>query len=44
MSIAFELAERMIVLHQGGIVADGTPEEIRANQKCREIYLGKSHE
>jgi len=42
MSIAFELAERMIVLHQGGIIADGTPDEIRTNQKCQEIYLGAS--
>ena len=44
MTIAFELAERMIVLHQGEIVADGSPEDIRANQKCREIYLGTRHE
>lgn len=40
MTIAFGLAERMIVLHQGEIVADGTPEEIRMNQRCRDIYLG----
>jgi branched-chain amino acid transport system ATP-binding protein len=40
MNIAFDLAERMIVLHQGEIAADGTPEEIRANQRCKEIYLG----
>jgi branched-chain amino acid transport system ATP-binding protein len=40
MTIAFGLAERMIVLHQGEIAADGTPEEIRVNQRCKEIYLG----
>jgi branched-chain amino acid transport system ATP-binding protein len=40
MNIAFDLAERMIVLHQGEIAADGTPAEIRANQRCKEIYLG----
>ena len=40
MNVAFALAERMIVLHQGGIAADGTPEEIRTNQRCRDIYLG----
>ncbi len=44
MNVAFELAERMIVLHQGGIVADGAPEDIRANEKCREIYLGTCRE
>ena len=44
MSIAFDLAERMIVLHQGEIVADGKPEDIRSNQRCREIYLGTCYE
>ena len=40
MNIAFDFADRMIVLHHGEIVADGRPEEIRANPKIREIYLG----
>jgi branched-chain amino acid transport system ATP-binding protein len=40
MNIAFDLAERMIVLHQGEIVADGIPEQIRTNPKIKEIYLG----
>jgi len=44
MSIAFGLAERMIVLHKGEIMADGRPEDIRLNQRCREIYLGTGHE
>jgi branched-chain amino acid transport system ATP-binding protein len=40
INIAFDLAERIIVMHQGEIIADGKPEEIRLNQQCREIYLG----
>jgi len=40
MNIAFDFADRMIVLHQGEIVADGRPEEIRTNPRIREIYLG----
>jgi len=44
MDIAFDLAERMIVLHQGKIIADGPPEVIRSHKQCREIYLGTSHE
>ncbi len=40
MQIAFALAERVIVLHQGAIVADGRPEEVRTNPKIKEIYLG----
>jgi branched-chain amino acid transport system ATP-binding protein len=40
MQIAFALAERIIVLHQGAIVADGKPAEIKTNPRIREIYLG----
>jgi len=41
MKVAFALAERMIVLHNGEILADGEPEKIRANPKIREVYLGE---
>jgi branched-chain amino acid transport system ATP-binding protein len=44
MNVAFDLAERMIVLHQGEIVADGKPAEIRADSRIRDIYLGTCHE
>jgi branched-chain amino acid transport system ATP-binding protein len=40
MQIAFALAERIIVLHQGAIVADGKPEDVRTNPRIKEIYLG----
>jgi branched-chain amino acid transport system ATP-binding protein len=40
MQIAFALAERIIVLHQGTIVADGKPEAIKTNPRIKEIYLG----
>ena len=41
MKVAFALAERMIVLHYGEILADGDPETIRANPKVKEVYLGE---
>jgi branched-chain amino acid transport system ATP-binding protein len=41
MKVAFALAERMIVLHNGEILADGDPETIRANPKVKEVYLGE---
>ncbi len=41
MKVAFALAERMIVLHNGEILSDGTPEQIRANPKVKEVYLGE---
>jgi branched-chain amino acid transport system ATP-binding protein len=40
MSVVFGLADRISVLVYGKIVATGTPEEIRANAKVREAYLG----
>lgn len=40
MEMVFEVAERIIVLHYGEIIADGTPTEIQADQKVREIYMG----
>jgi len=40
MDIAFDLAERITVLHLGEIVAEGTTEEIRASRTVQEIYLG----
>jgi branched-chain amino acid transport system ATP-binding protein len=40
MEMVFEVAERIIVLHYGQIIADGTPKEIQADQRVREIYMG----
>lgn len=40
MDMVFGLAERIIVLHYGEIIADGTPEEIQVDQRVKEIYMG----
>jgi branched-chain amino acid transport system ATP-binding protein len=40
MDVAFELVENITVLQMGAWVASGTTEEIKANQKVQEIYLG----
>ena len=40
LDLVFSLAERVVVLYYGQIVAQGTPEEIQNNPKVREIYLG----
>ena len=41
MDVAFEVADRVIVFHHGQKIAEGSTEEIRANAKVREIYLGR---
>ncbi len=40
MDLVFEVAQRIIVLHYGEIIADGTPDEIESDKKVREIYMG----
>jgi branched-chain amino acid transport system ATP-binding protein len=41
MDVAFEVADRVVVLHHGQKIAEGSTTEIRANTTVREIYLGR---
>ena len=38
--LVFQLAERVMVLYYGEIMAEGSPEEIQNDPKVKEIYLG----
>lgn len=40
MDVAFDIAEKITVLHFGSILAEGSPEQIKGNPKVTEIYLG----
>jgi branched-chain amino acid transport system ATP-binding protein len=40
MDVAFQVAQRITVLHFGRVLAEGTVEEVRANPEVQAIYLG----
>jgi len=41
MDLVMSISDSITVLHYGSIIAEGQPEDIRANQMVREAYLGK---
>jgi branched-chain amino acid transport system ATP-binding protein len=41
MKMVMGLCERLIVLHHGELLAQGTPDEIRGNAEVRRVYLGQ---
>jgi len=43
MDVVFRFASRIIVMVSGRILVEGTPSEISANEKVREVYLGSGH-
>ena len=42
MDIALRVAERVTMMHEGQVIFEGTPEEIRANELIHDLYLGRS--
>jgi branched-chain amino acid transport system ATP-binding protein len=40
MEVVFRLAHRITVLHRGAVIADGTPDEVKANEEVQRAYLG----
>jgi branched-chain amino acid transport system ATP-binding protein len=42
MRVVMNISDRVTVLHQGQVLAEGSPAEIRANERVQQTYLGAS--
>jgi branched-chain amino acid transport system ATP-binding protein len=41
MEVVMTISDKISVMHQGAIIAEGNPDEIQKNDQVREAYLGK---
>jgi branched-chain amino acid transport system ATP-binding protein len=42
MAVVFAVATRITVMHQGRVLAEGTPAEVRARREVQRVYLGEA--
>ena len=40
MDVVFAVADRIMVLHQGRVIAEGLPDEVRQDAQVQRVYLG----
>jgi branched-chain amino acid transport system ATP-binding protein len=43
MDVALTVAEYITMMHDGRVIVEGTPAEIRANEMVHDLYLGRGH-
>jgi branched-chain amino acid transport system ATP-binding protein len=43
MDVALRVAERVTMMHEGRVILEGTPAEIRASKLVHDLYLGKAY-
>jgi branched-chain amino acid transport system ATP-binding protein len=44
MDVALRVAERVTMMHDGRVIVEGTPDEIRGNELVHDLYLGSSQQ
>ena len=42
LDFVWQTADRILVLDQGRLIAEGTPDQIRADERVAEIYFGQT--
>jgi branched-chain amino acid transport system ATP-binding protein len=42
MDVALRVAEWVTMMHDGAVIVEGTPDDIRANELVHDLYLGSS--
>ena len=43
MDVALRVAERVTMMHDGRVIVEGTPDEIRSNELVHDLYLGRGY-
>ena len=41
MKMVMGISERIVVLHHGELLAEGTPDDIRSDEMVKRVYLGQ---
>jgi branched-chain amino acid transport system ATP-binding protein len=41
MKLVLGISNRILVLHHGELLAEGTPQEVRQNEVVKRVYLGQ---
>ena len=44
MGVVMDISDRVVVLDYGRKIADGSPDEVRANKEVIDAYLGVAHD
>jgi branched-chain amino acid transport system ATP-binding protein len=44
MDVALRVAEQVTMMHDGRVIVEGTPDEIRANELVHDLYLGRGYQ
>ena len=42
MDMVFSISQTVTVMHQGRIIASGTPQGVRGNENVQRVYLGET--